>query len=71
MIDKLYKATDRHKRQPETVQKITMAQQGSKFYIKVYFADRPAKTIGRYNTREEAHAAMEQLSVLTDSKIIK
>ena len=69
MIDKLYKHTDMHKRQPNTVQKITMGQEGSKFYIKAHFADRAAKTIGRYNSREEAHAAMEQLSLLTDSEI--
>ncbi|MBQ7903313.1 MAG: hypothetical protein IJ362_06245 [Oscillospiraceae bacterium] len=69
MIEKLYKLTDTHRRQPAAVQKITMGQEGSKFYIKAHFADRTAKTIGRYNSREEAHAAMEQLSVLTDSKI--
>lgn len=71
MLNKILKATDAYKRQPRIVQKFTMEQVGSKYHIKVHFDDAPAKVIGRYNTRREAHTAMEQLKELTNSEILK
>ena len=71
MLNKIFKATDVYKRQPHAVEKFTMEQAGSKFHIKAHMADGSAKVIGRYNSRQEAHAAMEQLSALTNSKIVK
>lgn len=71
MYKNIIKLTDAYKRQPHTVQKITMRQVGSKFNIEIHMDGSKPKTIGRYDSRQEAHDAMVQLSALTNSEIIK
>lgn len=71
MLKRVLNTNDTFKKLPHNVRKITMKPDGSKFAIQVHCDDMPVITIGRYDTREAAHRAMEQLSELTKCEIIK
>ena len=71
MLKKILNTSDTLKKLPHNVQKITMKPDGNKFVIQVHCEDMFAKTIGCYDTREQAHRAMLRLSELTNCKIIK
>ena len=71
MLKRILNTNHNFKNLPHNVQKITMKAEGSKFAIQVHCDDMPVITIGRYDTRAEAHSAMEQLSRLTNRKIDK
>ena len=71
MLKRILNTSDTFKKLPHNVQKITMKPDGSKFVIQLHCDDMSAKTIGRYNTREEAHRVMVQLSESTKCEIIK
>ena len=71
MLKRLLNTTQPFKNLPHKVQKITMKESGSKYSIEVHCENMPAVQIGRYDTKEEAHSVMEQLSALTNSKITK
>ena len=71
MLKRVLNTNHNFKKLPHNVQKITMKADGSKFAIQVHCDDMPVIVIGRYDTREEAHSVMEQLSALTNCKINK
>ena len=71
MLKRILNTSDTFKKLPHDVKKITMKPDGSKFAIQVHCDSMPVITIGRYDSREEAHSVMEQLSVLTKSEISK
>lgn len=71
MLNRILNTNHNFKKLPHNVKKITMKAEGSKFVIQVHCQDMPVINIGRYDTRQEAHTAMEQLSVLTNCKIEK
>ena len=71
MLKRILNTSDTFKKLPHDVKKITMKQSGSKYSIEVHCDSIPAVQIGRYDTREEAQAVMEQLSILTNRDIIK
>ena len=71
MLNRILNTNHNFKKLPHNVQKITMKPDGSKFAIQVHCRDMPVIIIGRYDSREEAHRAMVQLSELTKSEIIK
>ena len=71
MLKRILNTSDKFKKLPHDVKKITMKQSGSKYSIEVHCDNMPAVQIGRYDTKKEAHAVMEQLSVLTKRDIIK
>ena len=71
MLKRILNTADAFKKLPHNVNKITMKPDGSKFSIQVHCEDMPPIQIGRYDTREQAHAVMEQLSAITNREIIK
>ena len=71
MFKGILNTADAFKKLPHNVEKIVMKPSGSKYSIYVHCADMPPVQIGRYDTKEQAHSAMEQLSVLTNRKITK
>ena len=71
MLKELLNTTIPLKNLPHKVNKITMKPSGSKYAIEVHCDDLLPIQIGRYDTKEEAHSVMEQLAVLTKSKITK
>ena len=71
MLKKLLNTTQPFKNLPHDVKKISMRVSGSKYAIEVHCDGMPAVLIGRYDTKEEAHAVMEQLKALIKCKIIK
>lgn len=71
MLKKILNTNDNFKRLPHNVKKITMKADGSKFIVQLHCEDMMPVTIGRYDTREEAHGAIAQLSELTNRKINK
>ena len=71
MLKKLLNTTQPFKNLPHDVKKISMRVSGSKYAIEVHCDGMPAVQIGRYDTKEEAHAVMEQLAALTKCEIIK
>ena len=71
MLKRILNTSDTIRKLPHDVKKITMKQSGSKYSIEVHCDNMPVVQIGRYDTKEEAHAVMEQLSILTNCKISK
>ena len=71
MLKRILNTNHTIKKLPHDVKKITMKQSGSKYSIEVHCDDMPPVQIGRYDTKEEAHTVMEQLSALTNRKISK
>ena len=71
MLKEILNTTQPFKNLPHNVKKITMKASGSKYSIEIHCENMPAIQIGRYDTKEEAHCVMEQLSEITNRKIIK
>ncbi len=71
MLKRLLNATDTFKKLPHNVQKITMKASGSKYSIEVHCEGMSPVQIGSYDTKEQAHAVMEQLCTLTNRDIVK
>ncbi|MBR2008661.1 MAG: hypothetical protein IJ936_00905, partial [Peptococcaceae bacterium] len=60
MLKRILNTSDTFKKLPHDVKKITMKPDGSKFAIQAHCDSMPVITIGRYDSREEAHSVMEQ-----------
>ena len=71
MLKRILNTNDTFKKLPHDVKKITMKPDGSKFAIQVHCDAMPVITIGRYDSKEQAHSVMSQLSELTKCDIIK
>ena len=71
MLKRLLNTTQPFKNLPHDVKKITMKASGNKYAIEVHCDGMPSIQIGLYDTKEEAHNVMEQLSIITNRKINK
>ena len=71
MYRRILNYADAFKKLPHNVERIVMKPSGPKYAIYVYCTDMAPVQIGRYDTKEQAHAVMEQLSQLTNRKIVK